>query len=49
MKKTELKSIFPIHINPKIGKFIQEVNYLINKNLLSNKQCSEKKLRKKMY
>ena len=49
MKKTELKSIFPIHINPKIGKFIQEVNYLINKNLLSNKQYSEKKLVKKLF
>ena len=49
MKKTELKSIFPIHINPKIGKFIQEVNYLINKNLLSNKQYSEKKFVKNLF
>lgn len=49
MKKTDPKSIFPIHINPKIEKFIQEVNYLINKNLLSNRQYTEKKLVKKLF
>ena len=33
MKKIELKSIFTINIYPRIGKYIQDINRLLDKNL----------------
>ena len=49
MKKIELKSILPININPRIRKYIQDVNKLIDKNLSNPKKYSEKILIKKLF
>ena len=47
MKKIELKSIFTININPRIGKYIQDINRLLDKIFLIQKY-SEKKLLSKL-
>lgn len=48
MKKIELKSIFTINKNLRIGKYIQDVNKLLDKNLSNPIKYSEKKLLRKL-